>query len=86
MSPFSRRSLIKQTSLGAASAGALFAMPGLAAPRAAAASRPAVTLPAEPLAAYVRNAATGEISLLIGRREIVFHDPELVRRLVQATL
>ena len=85
MAMFTRRGLIKQTSVGAATAGALLAVPGLASMRSASAA-PALTLPVEPMAAYVRNAASGEISLLIGRREVVIHDPDLVRRLVQATL
>jgi hypothetical protein len=87
MSPMSRRKLFKQTSIGAASAGVFLAAPGFASiPSASAAQASTGPLPDEPLAAYVRNAASGEISLLIGRREIVFHDSELVRRLVQASL
>jgi hypothetical protein len=39
---------------------------------------------AGPLVAYVRNAATGEVTILHGTREIVVHDPELVKRLVHA--
>lgn len=86
MPTFTRRGLIKQSSLGAATAGALLAVPGLASGPAEAAAAASVALPTEPMAAYVRNAASGEVSLLIGRREIVIHDPELVRRLAQATM
>jgi hypothetical protein len=85
MATFSRRGLIKQTSLGAATAGALFAAPTFV-HAASAASALAVPMPREPLAAYVHNAASGEISLLVGQREVIIHDPELVRRLVQAAL
>jgi hypothetical protein len=86
MPTFTRRGLIKQSSIGAATAGALLAVPGLASGPAGAAASASVTLPTEPMAAYVRNAASGEISLLIGRREIVIHDPELVQRLAKATM
>jgi hypothetical protein len=39
----------------------------------------------EPMTAYVRDAATGEISVMVGHREIVTRDPQLVRRLQRAT-
>ena len=35
----------------------------------------------EPMTAYVRDAATGEISVMVGHREIVTKDPQLIRRL-----
>jgi len=38
----------------------------------------------EPLTAYVRDAATGEISVMVGHREIVTKDPQLIRRLQRA--
>jgi hypothetical protein len=37
-----------------------------------------------PLVAHVRDAASGEISLLVGTREIKLHNPELVRQFVKA--
>jgi len=62
-------------------------MPGLAeveaAPQPHAAGRPAAGHH-EPLLAHVRNRATGEIALLVGTREVVIHDRELVMRLVKA--
>ena len=33
----------------------------------------------EPMTAYVRDAATGEISVMVGHREIVTKDPQLIR-------
>ena len=38
----------------------------------------------EPMTAYVRDAATGEISVMVGHREIVTKDPQLIRRLQRA--
>ena len=86
MAKLTRRGFIKKTSVGAATLGALVAVPGLAevdaTPEAHAAGRPAG--PHEPLLAHVRNRASGEIALLVGTREVVIHDRELVMRLVKA--
>jgi hypothetical protein len=38
----------------------------------------------EPLTAYVRDAATGEISVMVGHREVITKDPQLIRRLQRA--
>ena len=87
MAKLTRRGFIKKTSAGAATLGALVAVPGLAevetAPEAHAAGRPAAGQH-EPLIAHVRNRATGEIALLVGTREIVIRDRALVMRLVKA--
>ncbi|MHB8489691.1 MAG: hypothetical protein ACYDCS_10865 [Candidatus Dormibacteria bacterium] len=41
-------------------------------------------LSSEPMTAYVRDAATGEISVMVGHREILTKDPQLIRRLQRA--
>ena len=38
----------------------------------------------EPMVVHVRNAATAEISVLIGEQEFIYRDPALVSRLVQS--
>jgi len=38
----------------------------------------------EPMTAYVRDAATGEISVMVGHREVITKDPQLIRRLQRA--
>jgi len=88
MAKLTRRGFIGRTSAGAVALGAL-AAPGLVA--AAQAAGPVGThTPAqagelhEPLMAHVRNVAIGEVVLLVGTREVVVHDHELVRRLVKA--
>ena len=87
MAKLTRRGFIKKTSVGAATLGTLVAVPGLAEVEAAApphaAGRPAAGQH-EPLLAHVRNRTTGEIALLVGTREVVIHDRELVMRLVKA--
>jgi len=96
MSRITRRTLFKRTSLGAAVVGALLAAPhaigaraeaagnGSDAPRGSADS--VLTSPAtsEPVVAYVRDSAKGEIAIFVGTQEIIRHDPQLVARLLQA--
>jgi hypothetical protein len=80
-----RRTFIAQTSVAAAAALAI--VPRLT--RLQLAANPP-TLPVsastitEPFAAYVRDAASGEISILIGTREVIVRDANLVARLIQA--
>jgi hypothetical protein len=38
----------------------------------------------EPMTAYVRDASTGEIAVMVGHREVVTKDPQLIRRLQRA--
>jgi hypothetical protein len=82
MAKLTRRGFVKKSSVGAATLGALVAVPRLA--EVEAAPQPHVTGQHEPLLAHVRNRATGEIALLVGTREVVIHDRELVMRLVKA--
>ena len=87
MAQLTRRVFIGKTSAGAAALGALAATPGLVG-SAHASSRPhAAALAAKldgPLMAHVRNIATGEIALMVGTREVIIRDHELVARLVKA--
>lgn len=87
MAKVSRRGFFKQTSASVATFGALAAVPILTAePEAAnvaATDLSAVTL-SGPLIAHVSDFASGEISLLIGTQEIIYRDPQLVMRLLQA--
>jgi hypothetical protein len=87
MTDLNRRSFLKQTSLGAATLGLLSSLPALAAiPDSPQATKP--ELPAAafsgPMIAHVSDVATGEVALLVGAREIIFHDTELVARLMKA--
>jgi len=87
MAKLTRRGFIKQTSAGAATIGALAAAPGLALAHTSPRTRVTDLSTAElhePLVAHVRNVALGEIALLVGTREVIVRDPELVMRLVKA--
>jgi len=87
MAKLSRRGFIKQTSVSVATFGVLATVPVLAAePEAANVATTdlsAVTL-SGPLIAHVSDFASGEISLLVGTQEIIYRDPQLVMRLLQA--
>lgn len=85
MAELTRRGFIRSTSLGAVTVGML-AVPGLATVTEAAAAPVKRTSSAnhEPLVAYIRDAANGEISLMIGEREVVIRDHDLVARLHHA--
>jgi hypothetical protein len=81
-----RRSFLQQTSVAAAAIGLLPAVPTLAAiphSREAAAPESSTTFTA-PIVAHVSNVATGEVTLFVGAREVVFRDPPLVARLIRA--
>ncbi len=89
MSRLTRRKFLAQASLGAAAAGGL-ATGLVAVPRLVGLARQTSETPAaalgsalsEPVVAHVRNLTTGEVAVMIGTREVVYRDPELVARLV----
>lgn len=85
MDTLTRRRFLGWTSAGAAGAGLLALAPRLIdrVPAATPAPpQPAKTDFAEPLVAYVHNAASGTLSLMSGTREVTLHDPDLVARLL----
>lgn len=80
MNQQSRRLFLKYTSLGAAAVGAGAAAPALVASGASAASGQ----PHDgPLVAYVADARTGDVAVMVGEREVVLHDTDLASRLGQ---
>jgi hypothetical protein len=36
------------------------------------------------MVAYVRDGSKGEVTVMVGNREVTYHDPELVRRMQKA--
>jgi hypothetical protein len=85
MAHVTRRGFIKNASAGAATVGALATLPGITAHAAQSVTQAdlAATGLREPIAAFVRDARSGEVAVLIGTREIVVHDPKLVMRLLK---
>jgi hypothetical protein len=89
MAKLTRGSFLKQASAGAATIGAFAALPGIttgahAAPKSLTAAELSTASKHGPLVARVKDISGGEISLLVGTREITLHNPELVRQLVRA--
>ncbi len=92
MAKLTRRGFIGQTSASVATIGVLAAVPGLAAANEvadavasdAAATELSTSTFSESLVAHVSNLATGEVSIMTGTREVIFHDTELVMRLLKA--
>ena len=95
MENLTRRRFLGWSSVGAAAGVGLVALvPTLASKGLLPASQPA-TLPApepataappaldNPLVAYIHNAASGNLSLMLGTQEVTVHDPDLVARLVR---
>lgn len=91
MSDSTRRTFLLVTGAGAAAASvASIAAPAAAAPAKASATQadrstesgPAPDAP--PLVAYVQDAQSGAVALMVGEREVIVHDRELVGRLTRA--
>jgi hypothetical protein len=93
MATLTRRGLMKRTAFGTAAAGALLVSPARTFAHATTAGEAPIARTSQgrtsidaraPLGAYIHDIATGEITLLLGTREVTVRDPDLVRRLVQA--
>lgn len=93
MATLTRRGLMRRTALGTAAAGALLIAPerafahtgtGTRAPMTRMSPAPHSLDARAPLGAYIHDVTTGEITLLLGTREVTIHDPDLVQRLVRA--
>ena len=99
MAELSRRNFLTKASFGVAAgvaAASGLAVPGLfgataaMAPEAESAASELAALGenlvplGDDLVALVRNASTGEVALMSGMNEVVFEDPQLVGRLLQA--
>ena len=85
MSKLSRSSFLKTAGLatGAALVGGVPAA-GAARETAAVPVPSTSAIPKEPLVAYVRNAARGEVTVVSGLHETTFKDPALVKRITRA--
>jgi len=47
-------------------------------------TKPSGPIPREPVMAYVRNAARGEVTVMSGMRETTYRDPALAKKLIDA--
>lgn len=87
MAELSRRKLLKTGSLGlvagvAALSGIdrLVSIPGAG----FADAKPDLSALGEDVVAHVRDASTGEVAIMVGTREVLHRDPQLVGRLLAA--
>jgi hypothetical protein len=80
MTDHTRRGFLTIAGAGAAAAGAAVA----AAPATAAAPVRAPAGASGPLVAYVTDVLRGELTLMVGEREVVVHDRDLAARLARA--
>jgi hypothetical protein len=85
MSKLSRSSFLKTAGLatGAAIVGGVPAAAAATEAEAQVVASPSL-LPHEPLVAYVRDAAKGEVTVVSGLSETTFKDPALVKRMTKA--
>jgi hypothetical protein len=82
MSNLSRRSFLKTA--GVATGAAMIGVaPAMAEPIPEIVTLPS-PLPTEPLVAYVRDAAKGEVTVVSGLNKLTFKDPLLVKRIQKA--
>ena len=94
--PFSRRTFMRTGAIGAVAAGMISAIPGLsgllggasaAAPELSGVASEAETAApgmSGPIIAHVTDAATGDLNLYFGEREVAWRDPVLVQHLLRA--
>jgi hypothetical protein len=95
-----RRAVLRAGTIGAAAVGAAGAFPGLlgelssAGPEVSGGASEATVAASEaeaaaaldgPIVAHIKDAATGEMSLYVGEREVAYRDPALVHRLIHAS-
>lgn len=85
MDSLSRRRLLG-TAGAAAGTAAIATAPAAAAEalQRARVTDPSGDAPEEVVVAYVHNAKRGEVTVMSGTREVTYHDPALVKRLLQA--
>ena len=84
----SRRAFLSRGSMGVALAGAAALVPAMGSLLKAPAETPIAPAPRsdhQPLVAHVRDASSGEISLMVGGEHVVVRDLDLASRLYGAT-
>ncbi|HEX4018240.1 MAG TPA: hypothetical protein VHX15_16005 [Frankiaceae bacterium] len=84
MSDSTRRTFLVATGAGAAALSVSALAPAAQAATTTKNAKGGSPASDEPLVAYVSNASKGELTLLVGEREVLVHDRELVARLARA--
>jgi hypothetical protein len=81
MSDTNRRKFLGMAGAGAAVAGAVSIAPSAAFAGETARKKHSAS---EPVVAYVEDVESGELHLMVGEREVVVHDRDLVNRILNA--
>ena len=85
MTKLTRRSFLQRAPVTAATLSLLPAMPALAAIRPPQAPAPRLSaVSSGSMVIHVSDAAKGEMTLLVGAREVVLRDPRLVAHFIEA--
>lgn len=84
MNGMSRRAFLRSAAGGAAGAAAAAALPGAVAVASSAQFDEHDRTPREPVVAYIDTSRGPEVRVMVGEREILHRDPDLVRRLLRA--
>ena len=79
-----RRNFLIASGAGAAAAGMVAAVPGVAGAQTPNPAPAALPDNATALVAHVADPSSGTLSLLVGEREVLVHDRDLVARLARA--
>lgn len=91
MSPVTRRTFLRQASIGAAAVGVATTVPAFLRPGSKKVSPAETAMPAGrmvqegPLVAHIDDVNTGEITVMMGTRQVSYQNQELARRLLSAT-
>lgn len=91
MDKLSRRDFLQKSSIGVVAGATMIGALASEVQPAAATTRVARSVAgsdaaasSDPVVAYVRDGRRGEVAIMVGDREVVRRDPELVRRLLHA--
>ncbi|SDJ06391.1 Tat (twin-arginine translocation) pathway signal sequence [Frankineae bacterium MT45] len=85
MTDTTRRGFLNVAGVGAAALGVATVLPARNAGTAGVPRLPEIGDATGPMVAYIKDVTSSAISLMVGDREIVVHDKEIVARLVHAT-
>jgi Rieske Fe-S protein len=84
MNPASRRTFLVATGAGVAAVGVATVAPAVAATDKPAAAAPAAATNGQPLVAYINDAKSGQLTLMVGEREVQVSNPALISQIYAA--
>ncbi|MGC2190755.1 MAG: twin-arginine translocation signal domain-containing protein [Candidatus Dormiibacterota bacterium] len=91
MNRVSRRTFLRQASMGAAAVGVATTVPSFLRPGSKKTSKATAAMPMGrttqdgPLVAHIDDVNTGQISVMVGTRQVTYQNDEIARQLLGAT-